>query len=639
MAYHPTILSGFRLVQTDIGDSRLVNYLLEHGFRWLMREPPHLLFWSPPFFYPATGVAAYSDILLGVAPFYWAWRWLGFAPDTAFQLWMATLLSLNYLMAHLLLRRGFGFGALASAAGAFLFAFGASRVNQMHHQQLLAQFFALGSVYALAKLLAAAGTLERARAAVPWMAVLGSGLAAQFYAGYYFGWYWSFAIGLAALVALGFASTRDAVFLLVRRRPAMLLATLGLAGVSLYPMAAPYLVAARQVGLRSFHDVGPMLPRPASWFHVGHDHWLYGWTHTSPPFQMLPFEWEHRLGFGYLTPVLAFVFLVREWRRPWVRVLLCTSAILVLLTTVFGDFSAWQWIFAYAPGASAIRALSRVGTLLLLPAAVGLAFFVRWGLETEPPASPVGSLPAGVRAPIGVLLLAGVVLEQGMTPESFDKRINRADIRLVARHLEPHCESFVYSPVRPAQKWEKYAIDAMWAGLEARVPTLNGYSGQWPPGWRLMDLGLRNDADTAAVDETILDWLRMRGLEPDAVCRVRAEVRDGPDAGFVSQSVPTSMIGGKRYDVLVRLKNRGRQTWNERELFRLGGLADAERTWGTARVYLPSAIPPGVEATFRFKVVAPSVPGTYVFQWQMVQEGMRWFGESSTRVNVEVRVP
>ena len=53
MAHYPMIFSGFRRIQTDLGDTRLIHYLLEHGYLWVRRVPGHLDFWSPPFFYPA----------------------------------------------------------------------------------------------------------------------------------------------------------------------------------------------------------------------------------------------------------------------------------------------------------------------------------------------------------------------------------------------------------------------------------------------------------------------------------------------------------------------------------------------------------------------------------------------------------
>src|SRR5690242_4521261 len=77
LAFYPVLFSGFARVSGDLGDSRLLNYLLEHDYRWLLRQPAHRDLWSPPFFYPEANVGAYSDILLSAGPCYWPWRLLG----------------------------------------------------------------------------------------------------------------------------------------------------------------------------------------------------------------------------------------------------------------------------------------------------------------------------------------------------------------------------------------------------------------------------------------------------------------------------------------------------------------------------------------------------------------------------------
>lgn len=113
LAHHAVWLSGLRLTQGDEGDARFVHYVLEHGFRYLRGEAAHARFWDAPFFHPATNTIAYSDPLLGVLPLYAPWRAVGLPPDTAFQFWVFTITSLNFLSALWLLRRGFGASASA----------------------------------------------------------------------------------------------------------------------------------------------------------------------------------------------------------------------------------------------------------------------------------------------------------------------------------------------------------------------------------------------------------------------------------------------------------------------------------------------------------------------------------------------
>ena len=109
--HHPMILSGFGRIQTDLGDTRLLNYFMEHGWLWVSRAPRHERFWDGPFFHPVPNVMAYSDSMLSYGPFYWPLRMAGFPPDTAFGIWMVATTVLNYAAGVLLFSRGLGFGA------------------------------------------------------------------------------------------------------------------------------------------------------------------------------------------------------------------------------------------------------------------------------------------------------------------------------------------------------------------------------------------------------------------------------------------------------------------------------------------------------------------------------------------------
>ena len=207
--------------------------------------PEHLDFWSPPFFYPVKNAAAYSDVLLSVGPVYWLWRALGASPDLSFGLWMLSMSALNYAAGLLLFRRGFGFGMPAAVAGASLVAFGAPRLNQMGHQQLLPFFYPLLTLYALARLFGDLSLGRRARAGY-WLLAM-AGLVAQLYAGVYLGWFLIIGLGLAGVIALAMRSCRG-VLLAVVRRDAWAIAAAGAVGfVLLQPFLSHYLPAAREV--------------------------------------------------------------------------------------------------------------------------------------------------------------------------------------------------------------------------------------------------------------------------------------------------------------------------------------------------------------------------------------------------------
>ena len=105
VAFYPALLSGFRNLQLGYGDPRLVNYILEHSWLWVTGHPLNDSFWSPPVFYPAANVGAYSDTMVGSGPIYWLFRGLGAGPGYALQLWMMSCLSLCFLFTYIFLRR------------------------------------------------------------------------------------------------------------------------------------------------------------------------------------------------------------------------------------------------------------------------------------------------------------------------------------------------------------------------------------------------------------------------------------------------------------------------------------------------------------------------------------------------------
>jgi RHS repeat-associated protein len=109
------------------------------------------------------------------------------------------------------------------------------------------------------------------------------------------------------------------------------------------------------------------------------------------------------------------------------------------------------------------------------------------------------------------------------------------------------------------------------------------------------------------------------------------------NAAFVSQNVPSSMNAGQQYTVSVTMNNSGTKTWTAAEQHRLGSQNPQDNgTWGVGRVDVPASAQSGQSVTFNFTVTAPSTPGTYNFQWRMLQEGVEWFGASTPNVAVTV---
>ena len=510
LALGPTWASGFARVQGDLSDARLNNYILEHGYRWLLRMPGDRMLWSPPMFFPTQNTGAYSDILLGVAPLYWPWRALGLAPDTSYQMWMLSVASLNYVLAVVCCRRLLHVDWPAAALGAFVFAFGSIRIAQLLHAQLIGQFYWLIALYAIARLMArGSGASDPSTPTVRdwlWTGVIAACVVLQVYGGYYEGWFLAFVLVLGVLWAFALPATRPALASLGRRVWKAAVVVLCLGALALVPLAQPYIHAARTVGLRPYGMVTAYLPRVSSWLFEGSASVLYGWVARYPLFSAIPEPTEHHLGLGLATTAVACAGLWHTRRQPLTQLMIVCAATIVGLATYWPNgMSAWIIVYRFVPGAAAVRGVSRIALVLLVPAGVGAALWAqRW--QRRP------------------LLVGGVALlmaaEQWQSLPAYDKALARARVSAVAQAIPPDCPAFLYVPREGQGDPWLYQTDAMWASMETGVPTVNGYSGNVPPGWTFYRNMEGSGSSDSAVTQALRAWASRWSIEPSRLCRV-----------------------------------------------------------------------------------------------------------------------
>lgn len=110
------------------------------------------------------------------------------------------------------------------------------------------------------------------------------------------------------------------------------------------------------------------------------------------------------------------------------------------------------------------------------------------------------------------------------------------------------------------------------------------------------------------------------------------------NAVSVSQNVPAIVPPSQGFNVSMTWRNTGTATWSEAAGVRVGSQNPANNiTWGGNRIVLPStaSIAAGQTLSVTLTVFAPSAPGTYNFQWQMVKDGV-FFGDPSSNVAINV---
>jgi hypothetical protein len=139
----------------------------------------------------------------------------------------------------------------------------------------------------------------------------------------------------------------------------------------------------------------------------------------------------------------------------------------------------------------------------------GLMMLIAWGVGVS---LLLDTLLAGRRPWAALCVGVAVLVEQGITTESYDKVDNRTSVSSLAARVGGDTGAFFYSPHDAPRRWPKAHLDAMWAGLEADKPTLNGYSGMTPVGWRdLEDCTVNGPADIVRLRDALSVWRREHG--------------------------------------------------------------------------------------------------------------------------------
>ncbi len=628
MAHHPMMKDGLGWISFDPGDTRFCNYLLEHSYRWMIGAPGHEDLWSPPYFFPVKGTLAWAENMLGAMPFYAVWRGLGFRVDTAFQLWIFSLGALNFVATYFFLRRCLKVDTFAASVGATLFAFAGMRVNQTMHYQLFPHFFTVWAVHAAWRLMV--DELEEA-ARVKWLVAFFASVAAQIAVGIYLGWFLVFGLGVAFLAALPFKVQRERLWFVIRSHPFTILLCSALSAAALLPIATKYLATAREFGGRPLSEALSMVPLPQSWLHFGPYSWVYAGLAKLEVFRVIPMEHEQRIGFGFVTILLVLPGLWIARKERTTRFLAGLLVFFILVTTLYGGypdgFTPWKFIYSYFPGAKAIRGVSRVALLYLL----GVSIFVSLLLHHLRQKKGLAALAA---IPLGLLCLA----EQGETAPAFNKFDMRRDVQAIVDAVEPDCTAFLATPMGATLPYTwKYHLDAMMAQLELNKPTINGYSGQNPPGWGLYDSAVRGGYDEPRIGQAAQQWISQNQLQ-GKICWAKHYLQEGNfRADFLSQEVPSTLQAGAKAQVVMRYRNPGPEKWPLGENFKLGTLQPQDNTtWGLNRVELPKATGAGEEVEFRFEITAPTTPGDYVLQLRPLKEMQGWFGAPSTPVKLSV---
>jgi N-acetyl-anhydromuramyl-L-alanine amidase AmpD len=139
--------------------------------------------------------------------------------------------------------------------------------------------------------------------------------------------------------------------------------------------------------------------------------------------------------------------------------------------------------------------------------------------------------------------------------------------------------------------------------------------------WAGPNLGINASCNTHTDPGPNWDWNKFMSMVNGAV----------NNANPVGASYPGSVTTGQSFSASITMNNNGTKAWVDSASYNLGSQNPQDNSrWGLGRVGVAGTVNPGANFTFNFNCTAPGAPGTYPFDWRMVQDGVEWFGTTST---------
>lgn len=494
LTFRPTFDSNFASIQTERGDGLLNHYILENS--WLALSDPNYCgsLLTAPFYFPTKWTIYYSENMFGVAPLYWALR-LVLPYDLSYAWWQILLNALNFV-AFAVVARWMKWPHLVALGGAFMWAFAMVHADQIKHQQLIGRFWMPVAVYYAIVLVTEPSTKALNR-------LLGS-IFFQSLACVYTGWF--LVAGLAVFVPVMLVFRPGAVGALkqfARENRGTVLRIGALWVLALLALFVPYLVVNWGTG-REYKDTHSLMPTPSAWITGPPDS---KWTVSTWP-RRVPVYLECWLFSGFTIYALmiaagaSLLFSKRAGRTvEWalIAAALFTVVLWVALTLTPAEKGDSLWrLVRHAPGGKAIRCVSRVYLVVYL---FGLFAALTWLTQVTARISREWVRYAVQGLVVGLMIFEQTEYQQpSFVRKDFYPLVDETAARLKGADAGWVVPRYV-DPTGEVGAGPYGDVFAMWVGLRANVPVINGYSGREP-----------KDYPTAGgwTDTQIHDWLKGR---------------------------------------------------------------------------------------------------------------------------------
>ena len=298
--------------------------------------------------------------------------------------------------------------------------------------------------------------------------------------------------------------------------------------LAILPMALHYLSVARLVGRRDWRDVWWLVPNfpnflmhPAIFDFLPTNGWLRLRGETSIFFGLAVFA----TGWWFIRSRVKarkdppFASSLSFGNRIFLQEIgFYMSAASLLLIAVAARWptgsTPWWIVYHLLPGASAIRAVSRFVIVILLPASilVGVALTM------------MNQIFSDRRRWLYPMLLMMLIAAENfkVVQYSYSKQEHLARLESLVQRLEKltPCDAFYNADSTPEGTPDLLRqTDSVWLSLVTSIPTINGYSGGYPPGYA----DFMKIQSTEALRDALHSWTVTAGREVprNKICIIR----------------------------------------------------------------------------------------------------------------------
>lgn len=627
-----------RAIPGDLFDARFNSVILEHLYQWVKGEVPSL--WSPAFFYPFENVLAFSDNHFGSGWSYVLFRFAGLQREYAYLAWFIVGNLLNFWVTYYVFRR-LGFSILAAGVGAFVFTFALPALPKEAHAQLTYRFAVPLAFLAMYQFLQSKNIFVFVRV-VFWLLI-------QFLCSIYLGVFLIYLLGIMALVWIlckkefvsscwqtGQSHSKTALF-----SACILIFLLCSAIVALLYQ---YQIVSLEYGFsRSMGEIESMIPTSSSYL-IADGSLLTKWIGQS--FAQVSMRHEHQMFFGLgllLVGMLGIYYLCRGGVHQQLgRVSAWTLFGLIVLTFSIHGYSIYR-VLLYLPGVGSVRAVSRIVLIMLLP----LGIIAAIAIDSVQQRFQKWQVRWAMLLALVLLIVAESIFYQPYSTaiSKWVSRQNDLKARLSTYDLKDQIIFVTGNPDDP--QVQAVELDGMIFAQDRHLPTLNGYSGNVPPGYLdpLPCISFQNRLNS------YFDLVKQSNLDNDSLVRRVVLMPLVPCVGafvlatnkMINEALASKIrlsiqveVNTPNLFVAVTIENSSDEifsTLSTKGPIRLSwrfipidteGQRKENPAW-IERKDLSFALKPGQKERETLKIALPTQAGRYQLEVSLVQDGVAWF--------------